>query len=64
MSPTYEQNKKHIYNWRLKNVEQFSEYKKKYYDANRAKISKRSADLYRYKKEAEIFRSILLDENL
>jgi hypothetical protein len=61
MSPTYEQNKKHIYKWRNNNVEHFNEYKKKYYDDNRAKINKKSAGNYYYKKEAKLFRSILLE---
>jgi len=54
MSPTYEQNKKHIYNWIAKNPENA----RKWYENNRRKVYDISNGLRRFKTEAKRLRNI------
>lgn len=64
MSPTYEQNKSHIYAYREKHAEAFRAYNnaycKKYNAENRERLNKRRLGLYHYNKQCQIFRNILL----
>ena len=65
MSPTYEQNKKHIYKYRETHAEAFQKYNnaycKKYNEENRERLNKQRLGMYYYKKQCAIFRNILID---
>jgi hypothetical protein len=64
MSPSYEQNKKHIYKYRETHAETFRAYNnaycKKYNEENRERLNKIRLGQYHYKKQCLIFRNILL----
>ena len=66
MSPTYEQNKKHIYKYRETHAEAFkkynNEYCKKYDEKHREQLNKVRLGMYYYKKQCAIFRNMLLDD--
>jgi hypothetical protein len=62
--PTYQQNKAHIYKYRETHEDHYRmysrEYAKMYNDLNKETLNKKALGRYYYKKEAEIFRNILL----
>lgn len=59
--PTYEQNKKYIYNWLNKNRDYYNEKQREKYERNKEVYLKQKKDKYMYNKEANIFRMILID---
>ena len=62
--PTYEQNKEHIYKYRITHADAYKkytqEYAKKYNETNRDLVNKKALGRYYYNKEAKIFRNILI----
>lgn len=66
MPPTYQQNKKHIYKYRQTHSEEYkkynTEYQKEYTMTNKERLRTYQQNRYRYKKESEIFRNILMPE--
>jgi hypothetical protein len=64
-SETYQHNKQSIYKWRENNQDVYRAYVKtyseKYNKENRNYINRKTLGNYYYKKEASIFRNILLD---
>ena len=61
MSPTYAQNKEHIYNWVKKNPELHAINSKLYNEINEVKYIKRVEGQRRYNKERKRFLLILLE---
>ena len=61
MSPTYAQNKEHIYNWVKNNPELHAINSKRYYEKNKVKYIKRVEGQRRYNKERKRFLLILLE---
>lgn len=63
-SASYERNKQSIYKWRENNQDVYRAYVKVYSDKynkeNREYINRKTLGNYYYKKEASIFRNILL----
>lgn len=66
MSPTYQQNKKHIYKYRETHSEAFrlynNAYSKMYNAVNRDRLNKLRLGQYHYNKQCKIFRNILIDD--
>jgi len=59
--PTYEQNKKYIYNWLDKNRDYYNERQREKYERNKGAYLKQKKNKYMYNKEANTFRMILID---
>ena len=68
MSPTYEQNKKHIYKYRQAHMEEYKQYTKQYLieytKKNRDKALKYQYNRRHFLREAKIFRNILLEDSI
>jgi hypothetical protein len=60
MSPTYEQNKKHIYKYRESRLEEHKAYSREWNAKNKEKVNKANLGNYHYKKQCQIFRNILI----
>lgn len=63
-SAAYLKNKENIFNWREKHPESWAilhnQQNKRYYEKNKEKIRKYNRNLATYKREAKVFREILV----